>query len=295
MKTRGCEAGLWAAVAGGALSMLLAGCGEAPGADGAEEVDVRTAAVTVSPAAFTGTAAIQYGTMWTWPNNGAALVQLISGSNTACFINAMWGSFQSAGDRLDVFKSGNTWFIGGAHGSGTPSGDAYCMSGVTVSSEFSWSGGGPVSLGSATNQTCYLNRVQGNFANSDAAIRLQIVNNEWQLSGTSGLSAAARCVNRPPMPESSINSVTSPGANLQGAAPLQLAVNTSTTGEYFCALTSVRGHFRNNGWVGTLVQESSDGSPPPRWTWRMASAGHGGGSQIFDLFKPLRATGRCVN
>jgi hypothetical protein len=270
---------------------LLAGCGGVEGE--AEDVSSRQGATTISPGGLVG--ANQYGTMWQ-PDMGSP-VSLNSGFGTSCYLTSVWGKFASFSDMVQISWNGVSFFLGGSHGSGTPSADAFCQSSPGVFSG-SWRGGqstSPVLLGSAQTRSCFLTSLSGNFNSASAEIRLQVVNGQWQLDGTGAVAASAICVNSTPFPSQTYTASTGafpvlPGSN---GGTLPGALNTSPTGPYFCGLTGVKGVMVDKSWVGAYLfpETGQTGDNSQIWQWLLG--GKNLRPTLFQPLEPLTGTAHC--
>ena len=294
---RTCIGTVVVSLVGSAFVVGANGC--AGGADGSEDIETRTGAVSISPAATAS--GIQYGVMWTWLNNGRNAVPLIQGSNNACFLNAVWGKFRmptNAPDEVTVFEDWeHQWRIGGyASGSGTPSGDAFCIRGVTPTAEVFAESGQSVSMGvNPATHTCFLTMIAGGFSTAASYVRLRNTGSDLRLEVSSGGTykrALAQCVAKPPGPELT---VSAPNQEVQlravtnvGGIPLVGdATSTSTDQPFFCALTKVEGFLNgpDSRWVGAYIKPLSNGA----FAWKL---GRGPASTYFN--NELSASARCV-
>jgi len=98
-------------------------------------------------------------------------------------------------------------------------------------------GWNPVDLGTATNRTCYLQGIAGDFDSDQEMVEVYIAGGRWYLGGTShrsGVYAAARCVNKPSTAEVSWT---------QGSA--RKALESAAT--HSCFLERIKGHFEGAG------------------------------------------------
>jgi hypothetical protein len=262
-------------------------------ADALDDIEIRTDAVVISPAATAS--GIQYGVMYTWPTNGVNRVPLISGENNACFINNVWGNFNSFATEVRVtMTSGGQWELSGSSaGTGTPSADAYCIRNVTPTQERSATNGQLVAMGvDPSTHSCFLTKIGGAFDSNGSFVRVVKTATDWVLEVSSGGSpkrGSARCVPKPSVWETT---VSGPGAEAQlrglsSSGNVIDAINLVTNQSFFCSLTKVQGQLTgpDSRWIGTYVKPLSDGT----YAWKLGRGPHSG------IFAPaLAASARCV-
>jgi len=223
---------------------------------------------------------------FSWGSGSPAKAMVPSQGNT-CFLTALYGTFRSAGDAVQI---GNqtvngvpTWVLYGGGGSGTPAASAFCFMGVPAVFAGHWSQGqAAVDLGSATNRTCFLTGIQGNFNTlfSTGGVRVRVSGGRWLLDGVpfgaSAYQASATCVDR----ASNADIVrTSTGTT-------ELTLNSFEDGPYGCALTSVSGVLAGGALVQTIVNR-----PIGAWRWLL---GESQASVFLYGRMPLTASARCI-
>lgn len=105
-----------------------------------------------------------------------------------------------------------------------------------------WSQGqAPVNLGPSSDRFCFLTYVTGKFEGGGESVRLQIVNGQWQLTGSSsqtGVAAGARC-----QLNVAATDQTAEAYWVQG----QRAINLGSANNRACFLTGVQGKFAGAG------------------------------------------------
>ncbi len=213
---------------------------------------------------------------WRW-TSGDKAVDMTSYSNSVCFLMGVDGSYESTGDRIEIVKNTNTgkWLLRGTTGTGVPAGRAACAEGVAISKPPSPDANGmasfnsgvsvlPTDLGPATNRTCLLTAIWGNYGGDDDQVRTQIGSNgRWQLAGQSA-AGAATCVAR--APEYPVDLSMQPQALGEGYG-IGAMNDAATNTPYFCGLTRVKGWLRYFGFLA--LQQYSDGGTRVGWLLRV--------------------------
>jgi hypothetical protein len=247
------------------VSLLSTGCaGEDPGAS--EPVAQTTEAVTFSPAPGDFG-----GTRWTFSANGGTNINLGSTTNRFCFISGVLGTFQSYGDFVQVAKIGSSWLLSGTRGSGNPGAEVFCVTSAVQHGETKyWEPGlADQNMGTATNRTCFLSAVCGNFGGSSEEIRLEIRSDgNWWLTGSSACGSAF-CVQKATYFVTTLdlfdNETPVPGGALGTGTD-----STFIGAPWACGLTRVGGLFRSGASVRTRNLPIADEGPWRRW-WLTAT------------------------
>ncbi len=124
-----------------------------------------------------------------------------NGPNRICFLTRVTGKFMGAGERVQTYRVGNDWYIGGSSGQNSVGGGARCVdapAAYPIVGPLDWSQGqGSVGLGSANDWACGLTRVQGKFAGAAESVTSFISNDWWYLGGSSaqsGIAGSAACL-----------------------------------------------------------------------------------------------------
>jgi hypothetical protein len=124
--------------------------------------------------------------------------------------------------------------------------DVAQVSSALSSQTYSWSkGAAPVDMGPSFGRICFLSRISGDFEGAGEAVRSQIVNGRWVLSGTSAqasISASATCVYVFPSKYASWTKGQAKTFVQNGGA---------------CWLTSVSGQFNGGGEFVALTKDAS--------------------------------------
>jgi hypothetical protein len=228
--------------------------------------------------------------MWEWKTNGRNVIPLTSADNTACFISSVWGTFAGDFDWVQIYRQDGYWVIGGNALNGSPSADAFCVSGVSYTD---WTGAhnetNTVKEATADGHTCYFTLIGGNWADPDADARLSRGSEKWSLTSRGGIDVRTRCINKQPFltgyttlptPVALYGDLSDPNNNL--------AINTTSNSRYFCSLTRIKGQLLGfGGWIGTYNQNIGTN----RWQWFV-----GGKPSTFLVWSyPLSGEARCVD
>lgn len=133
----------------------------------------------------------------TW-NQGDYPKSLGASSDRVCFLTRMQGKFMGSGERIHVYGSEGTWYLGGNSYQSGVSASARCIKSVSYSKEYLWTQGNLATLmGGTSVQACFLNKITGKFRGTGENVRTYKSGDSWYLSGNSfqsGVGARGRCV-----------------------------------------------------------------------------------------------------
>ncbi|MCY1040101.1 hypothetical protein OV208_02120 [Corallococcus sp. bb12-1] len=225
-----------------ALSMpaVLWGCGPE---DLPSEMPVPTAATVAeeAPAMLDSQAQELAATAeYTWSQSSSGSTALGATAGRACFLTRVGGDFEGGGERVDIFESGGSWYLGGASSQSGINGASRCVSVAGYSAQYEWTQASsyPVYMGSATNRVCYLTGLAGKLNGGGEWVHAYVSGGDWYLSGNTNqttLKARARCI--------TVDSYTDESTWSQGASATLLGAVTNRS----CALTYVKGKFEGGG------------------------------------------------
>ncbi|WP_163863322.1 hypothetical protein [Myxococcus eversor] len=224
-----------------AIPVVLSGCGPE---DLSAELSQEEAAkqVTAAPELDTQPQALVPSSEYTWSQGHVANPMGIT-SGRSCFLTRVGGDFEGSGERVDIFQTGGSWYLGGNSSQTSINGAARCVSASGDTTEYQWtqSMNYPVNMGTATNRMCYLVGVAGKFNGGGEWVHAYVSGGQWYLSGDSGQSgvrARARCITVSPTTGYTPEISWSQG---QGSAYMGPSSGLA------CALTYVKGKFEGGG------------------------------------------------
>ncbi|QDE91485.1 hypothetical protein BHS06_22295 [Myxococcus xanthus] len=179
---------------------------------------------------------------YTW-SQGNIATPMGTTVNRTCYLMRVGGDFEGGGERVDIFQTGSSWYLGGNSSQTGINGAAGCINVADTGTEYTWtqSSSYPTYLGSSTNRVCYLTGVAGKFHGGGEWVHVYETAGSWYMTGNSsqsGVRARARCINL------GANNTFSPEYTWsQGNSATALG---GTAGRS-CALTFVRGKFEGGG------------------------------------------------
>ncbi|MCK8498945.1 MULTISPECIES: hypothetical protein [Myxococcus] len=234
------------------IPAVLWGCGpedltEAPGQNGAATPGAESLAST--------SAALVASNEFTWSQGN--LAKPMGGTDgRSCFLTRVGGDLQGGGERVDIFQSGGSWYLGGASQQTGIHGAARCVEAEGDTTEYQWtqSMAYPVYMGTATNRVCYLVGIAGKFNGTGEWVHAYVSGGSWYLNGNSSQSsvrARARCINV--SPSGTDPAYTNEVAWYQGSPASYLMATPSTRA---CGLTFVRGKFEGSGEYVRIYNDS---------------------------------------
>lgn len=153
--------------------------------------------------------ATYYTAEYTWTQGTAYPVSIMPATDTngawTCFLTRMTGKFQGSGEEVRVYQSGGYWYIFGKSAQSSVSASARCVH-APGSGPYDWSQGNLATyMGSASNRSCALTRVTGNFEGSGESVHAFVSWDSWYLGGTSvqsSIGGTAYCIGDPTPPGS---------------------------------------------------------------------------------------------
>jgi hypothetical protein len=118
-------------------------------------------------------------------------------SNRTCFLTRVTGQFQGAGERVEVYRSGGGWWLGGTSQQAGVAASARCLTGSSPVGPYHWSQGQAARIMSSTSSyACGLTRMTGQFEGGGEYLRVYAVAGSWYLGGASqqaGVAGSAYC------------------------------------------------------------------------------------------------------
>lgn len=110
-----------------------------------------------------------------------------AGYNWTCFLTQVRGNFQGGGERVEVYKSGSQWVIGGSSAQRDVMGEARCVQTRNQSSRFSVVQGGTnfiqMQYAGGTNYGQYLNDYRNMYPNNLNSCFLQKIAGKFEGAG----------------------------------------------------------------------------------------------------------------
>lgn len=160
-------------------------------------VDPPTGGALYARAACVGTVAGRTEEETHFPDSPTTLALLTTDHDKQCFLTAIYGgrdTLDSPTDRLNIYESAGSWYLGGTGVSGS----AMCISGTKRGNGGSLIGATASILSPhLSGDQCFLTAIGGSFlsSSSTSGVRtfLDAANNRWMLSATAEKFARARC------------------------------------------------------------------------------------------------------
>lgn len=158
-----------------------------------------------------------------------------------CYLTWITGHFAGRGEKVEITRDSNWWWLGGTSQQNDVRALAHCVSAYDSSgdSEGTWvQGQAPVNLGSSSGRICLLTSFSGKFMGAGEYVQITESRGSWWLSGGSGqtdVQATAHCFNVP--------SYTQEYTWTQG----QSAVKIGDAKQIACGLTYASGRFYGAG------------------------------------------------
>jgi hypothetical protein len=164
-----------------------------------------------------------------------------------CYLTWITGHYAGWGEKIEITRDSNWWWLGGTSQQNDVSALADCVSAYDSSgdSEGTWvQGQAPVNLGSSSGRICLLTSFSGKFTGGGEYVQITESRGSWWLSGDShqtDVQATAHCFNVP--------SYTQEYTWTQG----QSAVKIGDAKQVACGLTYAAGRFYGAGeFVGVM-------------------------------------------
>ena len=212
---------------------------------------------------------------------GNSSVGLGPASDRFCFLTQVRGQFEGSAERVRVYISGGSWWLGGTSNQHDVSATARCVplnflnrtSTYTVEKVWSSDSVHPTLLAADNGQTaCFLTRVNGALQSVNDRLTIYSQAGNWYLNGDdqSGfIEGAARCVDATPI----YNSGRIYTDDCSGLFPNPHTVFLYQYANIACGLTEVGGHLggggervritqSGGGWYLTVKTEKDCGSTP---------------------------------
>ncbi len=154
-----------------------------------QQIDVMGGALCI-PRNYWGqtlTVSGEYG--WGQGNNP---VHLGSDTNRVCYLTRVSGDFEGGGERVEVYRSGGSWWLGGASQQAGVAAGARCVNSIYRNGPYTWAQGqAPRVMNNADEWACGLTKIQGRLEGGGERMVAYTSGNWWYLGGSSGQNSVA--------------------------------------------------------------------------------------------------------